>query len=75
MSKHYRFTDTMTFTIDTDKNTITIHGSYKFEDLEEAKKTVLATYEGYLILNENSRELVEDDQEDFPHPYFIANED
>ncbi len=58
MSNHFRFTETMTFKIDTDKKTITIKGSYKFEDLEEAKITVLKEYEGFEIVNEVDPDLV-----------------
>lgn len=50
MSTHKRFTDKMTFEIDTDKKTIQIIGSYKYEDLEEAQVKVLCQYEGYTLL-------------------------
>ena len=51
MSNHYRFTNTMTFLIDTIKKTIIIIGSYKYEDLREADKTVLSQYQGYTVIN------------------------
>lgn len=46
MSNHYRFTKNMTLLIDTDKKTIQIVGSFKFEELEEAKK-IISQYENY----------------------------
>lgn len=47
---HYRFTENMTFLIDTEKKTIQIIGSYRYEDLEDAQIKVLCQYEGYTLL-------------------------
>lgn len=49
MSSHHRFTEAMTFLIDTDKKTITIKGSYKFEDLKEAMNGILKQYPEYTL--------------------------
>ncbi len=68
MTKHYRFTEAMTFLIDTDKKTICIVGSYKQEDLQEAKDTIFKDYLGYLIINEKLTETSN-------HSYYTNNED
>ena len=53
MSNHYRFTETMIFKVNTDKKTIHISGSYKYEDLEESKRTALLWYPDYILLDDN----------------------
>lgn len=42
----------MIFQVNTDKKTIKIMGSYKFEDLDEVNKKILSQYEDYTIVND-----------------------